>query len=413
MSQALEGQKLALFGGIPTSTNLSYPSWPPVDEQTAHALLEVYQSGCWSFKGPKENTFASDFAAYHDATYGVFVMNGTVALQCALEACGIQAGDEVIVPALTWLATASAVSYIGAIPVFVDIDVQTFCLDPQRVEAAITEKTRAIIPVHLYGATADMEAIMKIAQRYNLKVIEDCAHAHGGKWDGRGLGSWGDAGAFSFQQSKVMSCGEGGICITNDENIAERLYRCKHIGYSQFDLPHVFANRPPEDLVCHNFRATEFQAVLLLNQLPYLGQRIKKYNTNAERLTQMLTPLPGIRVQKCGRLANPQSYYGFILIFDEEPLVRVPLETLLKALAAEGLREGVYTTYGPVYQHTLFNIPPSKYRLALEGCPVAEGLAFQRTLVLPHQWLGADERTIDTLGNIFLKISHQASQFAA
>lgn len=398
-------QKLALMGGTPVSEPLVCPQWPPLEEATAQKLVDIYWSRKWSFNGPCEHAFAHDFATYHDAKYGVFMNNGTVTLQCALAAYGIGMGDEVIVPALTWLATAMAANYLGATPVFVDVEPDTLCLNPNKVELAITDKTRAIIPVHLYGSMANLDAILDIAQRHNLVVVEDCAHAHGGKWKDKGVGSWGDVGSFSFQQSKVMTSGEGGICITNNAETAERLFRLKHIGYTSYMKEGQAISTPPLELACHNFRATEFQALILQNQLSGLEQRIATYNRNATQLDHRLADVPGVRVQSRGKAANPQSYYAWAIIFDSEPLVRVPLKVLLEAIAAEGLH--MIPTYGPVYQHVLFNLPKTKYRIA-DICSVAEGLATKHTATMSHQWLGADEQTINIIGDILVKVAANA-----
>jgi dTDP-4-amino-4,6-dideoxygalactose transaminase len=299
-----------------------------------------------------------------------------------------------------------AVLYLGATPVFADIEPSTLCLDPAKFEAAITDETRAVIPVHLYGSTPDMEAILEIAHRHNLIVIEDCAHAQGGKWNGRGLGSWGHVGSFSFQQSKTMACGEGGICLTNDDETAERLYRLKHIGYAPATAQGQAASGPPPGLICHNFRATEFQALILQDQLANLESLMATYNANAARLEDRLADVEGIRVQARGRLADPQSYYCWVVIFDEGPLTDVPLSRILEAIQAEGLTMG--GTYGSVYQHMLWNIPESQYRIADGGCPVADGVGSQRAAVLPHQWLGADEETIGAIGEILVKVAANA-----
>ncbi|MCP6761193.1 MAG: DegT/DnrJ/EryC1/StrS family aminotransferase [Fischerella sp. CENA71] len=395
-------QKLALMGGKPVSESLVCPQWPPVEEATSQKLVDIYWSRQWSFNGLYERNFAYNFATFHDVKYGVFMTNGTVTLQCALAAYGIGKGDEVIVPALTWLATAMAVSYLGAIPVFVDIEPTTLCLDPKKVKLAITDKTRAIIPVHLYGSMADLDAILDIAQHHNLVVIEDCAHTHGGRWRDRRVGSWGDVGSFSFQQSKVMASGEGGICITNNAETAERLFRLKHIGYASYMSKGQTISGSTSELTCYNFRATEFQAAILENQLLGLEQRLATYNQNAARLKSHLADVPGVRMQVQGKAANPQSYYALVLIFDEEPLVRVPLKILLKAIAAEGLH--INPTYGAVYQHILFNLPKTKYRVAETLCPVAEELATKHCATIAHQWLGADEQTINIISDILIKV---------
>ncbi|HBC89714.1 MAG TPA: DegT/DnrJ/EryC1/StrS family aminotransferase [Lentisphaeria bacterium] len=400
-------EKLAIAGGKPVSAEQLKPmAWPPRDKATAKRLNEVYMSGKWSFNGPEEQAFTKEFAAYHGAKYGVFMFNGTVTLRCALASCGVGPGDEVIVPALTFLATSTAVNQIGAKTVFADIDPLTLCMDPQKFKEAITSKTKAVIPVHLYGSNADLDAIISIARKRGIFVIEDCAHAQGGKWKGRGLGSWGDVGSFSFQQSKTLSCGEGGICLTNDEKLAGFLYRLKHIGYAANTAQGKAASGPPAGLICNNFRATEFQAVVLRGQLKKLDKLIGLYNRNALRLEKQLAGVPGLRIQTRGRLSGPQSYYGWAMAFEDEVFAGVPFNRIQEAAKAEGLPVG--GTYGPVYKHMLWNLPKSTYRIANGKCPVAEGLASTKTAVLAHQWLGSDIATIDSIARIFAKIAANA-----
>ncbi|MEO6909208.1 MAG: DegT/DnrJ/EryC1/StrS family aminotransferase [Abditibacteriaceae bacterium] len=396
-------EPLALLGGSPTSSGLYPPAWPPVDEDTAEQLKELYLSRNWSFNGPQEQAFSQEFAAAHDAKFGVFMANGTVTLQCALEAYGIGAGDEVIMPALTWPATAMAALYVGATPVFVDIEASTLCLDPQAFEAAITPRTRVVIPVHLYGGMADMDAVLEIAKKHDLIVIEDCAHGQGGKWNGKGVGSWGHIGSFSFQQSKTMASGEGGICLTNDANVADRLYRAKHIGYGNGAEQGQASAAPPLGLMCHNFRGTDFQALILRAQLKNLDALMQTYNDNAAYLEKSLNAMAGVRTQARGRLSGPQSYYAFGIVFDEEPLSDIPLNVISAAIAAEGLF--INGTYGVVYNHILWNVAPEKYRLAEGGCPVSENIGAGRTLVLPHQWLGAQQDTLDAIIAVISKVS--------
>jgi len=398
------GSQLALLGGSPLRPEpLQPPAWPPVSEATARRLTEVYLSRQWSFHSPAEREFARDFAAYHDAAHGIFMANGTVTLQCALKALGVGPGDEVIVPALTWLATAMAAHYVGATPVFVDVEPDTLCMDPRKLEEAITERTRAAVPVHLYGSMADMERIMHVCRSRGLHVVEDCAHMHGGKWDGRGVGSIGAVGSFSLQQSKTLACGEGGICITNDAALAERIFRLKHIGYLPEDSQGAPGGAPPAGLVCHNFRATAFQAVILQEQLQELPRLLERYEANARRIHERLDGVPGVRVQSRGRLATVQGYYALVFLFDEGPCSQVPLSTILEALRAEGLPAG--GTYGPVYRHELFNLDESRFRLPEGGCPVAEHVGTESAVVIGHQWLGAETETIDAVAEIVAKVA--------
>ena len=409
MSVTTAVSELALLGGAPVASEMIQPTpWPPVSEAVETTLIEIYRSRKWSFGGPHERRFAQEFAAAHDAKFGIFMANGTVTLQCALGAYGIGAGDEVIIPALTWPATAMAPLYLGATPVFVDVEASTLCLDPKAFEAAITPQTKAVIPVHLYGGMANLEEILAIAKKHDIIVIEDCAHAHGGKWKGKGLGSWGHVGSFSFQESKTMSSGEGGICLTNDEGIADRLYRSKHIGYGDGSKQGVVAAGPPEGLTCYNFRGTEFQGAILQDQLGNLDELIGTYNRNAAVIEDRLAHIPGVRVQSRGVESTRQSYYGLAVVFDEVPTTDVPFARILEALHAEGLPVG--GTYGCVYNHALWNIAPEKYRIAEAGCPVAETVAAPRTAVLLHYYLGVDDATIEDIADIFAKVALGAAQ---
>ena len=396
---------LAILGGdklIKEEYSTLFPAWPPRDEETAEVLKKTYMEGNWSFNSPAEQEFEKAFAEYHGAKYGIFMANGTTTLECALTALGVTKGDEVIVPALTWMATALAASYVGATPVIVDIEPTTLCMDPEKMRAAITPKTKAIIPVHVYGSTADMEKILEIADAHGIPVIEDCAHMHGGFWNGRGVGSWGKVGSFSFQQSKTMSSGEGGICITNDPELAEKIYLLKHIGYSR-GIKQGQAIRAPEGLLCHNYRATAFQAVILSQQLKGLNKMIDTYSKNAAFLRESIKDIPGVRMQAPGRLSEPQGYYSFHLIFDGEPFKDIPKSIINAACDAEGFGIG-NGTHGPVYKASLFNLDLSKgeYRIPDGRCAVCEDL-FDRTLGSAHYVL-THRATVEKLSAVLHKI---------
>lgn len=220
--------RLAIDGGekVFSEPAQSLPvRWPPVYPETAWQLADLYMNRKWSFYGPQELLFNEKFAAFTGTGQSVMMANGTVTLECAMRALEIGPGAEVIVPAHTWLATGSAVISCGATPVVVDIEPDTLCMDPQAFESAITGKTKAVIPVHLLGSLADMDKICAIAAKHGLRIIEDCAHAHGGRWNGRHVGSIGDIGSFSFQESKLLACGEGGACVTNDLHLGDILGR--------------------------------------------------------------------------------------------------------------------------------------------------------------------------------------------
>lgn len=407
----------ATLGGMPLLATTPDMRWPPTDAQTEQQLVELYRSQSWSFGGAHERAFCEEFASAHSAAHAVFMVNGTVTLEAILHALGIGEGDEVIVPALTWPATAMAVVYNRAVPVFVDIEPDTLCIDPEQVRQAITPRTRAIIPVHLYGGMADMDRLAAVAQPQQIALVEDCAHAHGGAWDGKGLGSIGIAGSFSFQQSKTMSAGEGGAVITNDAALAERLYRFKHIGYAPNTKQGQATGSLTPDLICHNYRATEFQAMILRQQLKHLNTLARRRDDNAMMLTEGLERIPGVRAQARGTKAGPQSYYCYMVTLDLEAWSNATCAQIRAALKKEGIP--VAPTYGSVYRHPLWNLPASRYRIHGDRrdalgpvCPVAESIGTQRTLGVPHQVLDWSEENRMKLIAAFQKVHRHADRIA-
>ncbi len=394
---------LAIMGGNPLlKETVKTLTWPIRTEETAEKLKELYMSGEWSFNSPMEQKFEQEFAESQNARYGVFMVNGTVTLECALQALGVKAGDEVIIPALTWMATAMAVHYLGATPVIVDVEPTTLCMDPALMEAAITPKTAAIIPVHIYGSTADLERILAIADKHGIPVLEDCAQMQGGFWNGKGVGSWGKVGSFSFQQSKVTASGEGGICITDDSELAEKLFLIKHIGYVR-GAKQGQGTKTPAGLVCHHYRATAFQALLLSEQLKTLPARIRRYGESAAIMTNAIADIPGVRVQAPGRLSDPQGYYSFHFIFDGAEFDGIDRWVINEACAAEGVGIG-NGTHGTVFRHKLFNLSPDKYRIFGGGCPVCDKISCERALGITHQMMYYKE-TAEQIGAVVRKVA--------
>src|SRR5208282_3836906 len=216
--------KLAITGGEPVRKTPFTP-WPVATKEEFAALEDAFTSLKWGgqpFPGKYADAFAKKFAAFQTAKYGQCVSTGTVAIEACLKAIQIRPGDEVIVPAYTWEGTVGPILLLNAVPVFVDVAPDTYCLDARLIENAITPKTRAILPVHLAMNFADLDEIGRVARLHKLLVIEDCAHAHGGKWRNKGAGATGDLGAFSFQSSKLMTAGEGGAVITSSLEYFER-----------------------------------------------------------------------------------------------------------------------------------------------------------------------------------------------
>jgi dTDP-4-amino-4,6-dideoxygalactose transaminase len=402
--------KLALRGGAPIRTN-PFTAWPIYDEREARGLQTVLESRNWGgYPCPNDfaREFGSKFAKHHDARYGVAVANGTVSLELALQAAGIGFGDEVIVPAYTWEGTAAAVLFSGAAPVFVDVDPDTYCLDAELIEAAITERTRAIIPVHLGFRFADMDAIMEIASKRRLFVLEDCAHAHGGRWRGKGAGSIGHAGSFSFQTGKLMTAGEGGAVMTSDINLADQVIRLANCG------------RPPrkdtegEPALGHNYRMTEFQAAILLAQLERLDEQTALRERNAKRLEEGLMQIDGVSLLPRDERVTRQASYHYVFRFHPESWGGIHRDSFVAALNAEGVpSDGRF--YEAVYKSSLFEFAAEKYpawaqRPRAFDCPVADRAGYEESVWLPHQiFLGAERDIYDVLTAI-QKIKDNSSE---
>lgn len=340
--------KLAINGGE-KACNASFLSWPVWDESDCEAVVEVVRSGqWWSIGGTKVHEFEQKFAEYQGAKFGICVPNGTIALVVALQAAGVGAGDEVIVTPYTFIASASSIVQTNAIPVFVDIDPDTMNLSPAAVEAAITDKTKAIMAVHIGGMPADMDAIMNIAKKHNLKVIEDSAQAHGASWRGKGVGSIGDAGAFSFQASKNLTSGEGGIITACDKEIADSAWSIHNVGRVQGG---AWYEHPV--LGC-NYRMTEFQAAILLNQLRKLDAETKLRNENGPYLAERLSKIDGIQPQKRDERVTSHAYHLFISRYLAEETTGVPRAKFIEAVAAEGVP--LSTGYLPLYRSGVFEL---------------------------------------------------------
>lgn len=322
---------LALLGGAP-QRQTPFPTWPSFGDEEARGLAEVLTSGTWSAAdGPHKQELEERFAAYHDATHAVAVTNGTIALEIALAACGIGAGDEVIVPAYTFLATATAVLKVNALPIFVDIDPATYNIAPDAVEAAITPRTKAVIAVHFAGQPADMDRLVAIGARHNLRIIEDAAHAHGAIWGDRHVGALGDLGCWSFQASKNMTAGEGGMVTTNDPALAERVWALHNCGRTP-DGPWY-----EHGILGGNYRLTEFQSAILLAQLGRLPAHLAQREAAAEYLDHALAAIPGLRPVARDPRTTRHAYHLYMLRYDRERFGGLSRARFIEALRAEGI----------------------------------------------------------------------------
>ncbi len=404
--------QLAILGGEPIRSKPFSP-WPQFKPSDLVRLTKVVQSGHWGgFPVPAKITgeFAARFAEMHGAKYGLCLANGTVALLAALQAVGIKFGDEVIVPAYTWDGTAIAVLQAGGVPVFADVDPDTYCLDAEAVRAAITPKTRAIMPVHLAMRFADMDALLAIARQHGLAIVEDCAHAHGGQFQGRGAGAGGDAGCFSFQESKLMTAGEGGIVLTNRLDCYEALQTITNCGRPS--LTDQFQRK----LLGTNYRMTELQAALLIGQLEMLPEFREKRTRHAALLSQALGKLPHVRPLPPQPGLARETIYQYV--FQYRPTGPAPSRDLfVAALHAEGVpSEGRF--YDAVYRSDLFCATPETCPQLVVGrdvpmdyakcqCPVSERAAYQESIWLPHFLLLGDERDVlDVVRAVEKVVSH-------
>lgn len=389
---------LAINGGPKVIDRQLGSSWPIFDDTERDELLDVLESGNWWRGGDAESSkvtqFEKAFAAIQDAEHGVAMTNGTQAIECALKAIDIQPGDEVICPAATFVATATACILVNAIPVIVDIEPETYQIDPEAVEAAITDRTVGILPVHYGGYPADMTALQDVADRHGLWIIEDAAHAHGSKWNGRGCGSIGDIGTFSLQMGKTLTAGEGGICLTNDEELAQKLYSYHHIGR--------FPGRPfyEHHIVASNLRMTEWQAAVLLGGVERLEEQAETRDRNAKHLEAGLREIPGVSPIERRDYVTRWNFYFYHFKYNADEFGGIPRDTFREALAAEGLSTGT-GHLAPIQKNPLFterNWGPACFGdneapdYASMDTPVCQRIYEQEGVVLSHRlFLGGTE----------------------
>jgi dTDP-4-amino-4,6-dideoxygalactose transaminase len=385
-------QDLAINGGSKTiDKNFE---WPVFDETEINAVADVVRSGKWGNPdcGDIVKSFEDDFAAFCGVKYALTCVNGSVALRIALIATGVKPGDEVIIPPYTFIATSTIVLEANCVPVFVDIDPDTYNLDPEKIEAAITSRTKAIIPVHFAGQACEMDKIMAVAKKHNLKVIEDACHGHGAEYKGKKLGTIGDAGCFSFQSSKNLTSGEGGMVITNDEHLFDMMNSLRNVGRvkgGQWYEHHY--------LGC-NYRMTQLQVVLLVNQLRRLKEQTFWRHQNGTYLNSLVEKIDGIKPLGRGKGETLHSYHIYIFKYDKSKFNNLPKAEFAQMLAAEGVP--CFMGYPkPLYKQPLFQdknfmcyaIPEDvSYRKVF--CPVTEkACAEEAVWIMQHAMLGPKE----------------------
>ena len=324
--------KPALLGGAPVRAT-AFPSWPVIDGREDKELLDVLHSGKWfRLDGTTVDRFEEEYARLTGARHCIATANGTSALHASLAGLGVTPGDEVILPPYTFIATLNVVFLHHALPVFVDSDPETFQMDARKLEAAITERTTVIMPVHLGGNACDLDAILGIAGRRKLPVLEDACQAHLGEWRGRKLGTLGAAGCFSFQASKNLNSGEGGAILTSDDALYDRCWAFHDNCRARRGRP-----APPLGGRGANLRLTEFQAGLLLAQMTRVEAQSKVREENARYLSQQLREIPGILPARAYEGCTRNAYHLYMLRYQPEPFAGLPRARFLEALRAEGV----------------------------------------------------------------------------
>jgi len=403
--------KLAITSGKPLRKK-PLTQWPIATKAEAAALKDVLESTQWGgqpFPGKHAADFAAKFARMHTAKYGQCVNTGTVAIQAALKAIGIKPGDEVIVPAYTWEGTVGPVLLVNAVPVFVDVDPDTYCINVRLIERAITPKTKAILPVHLGMRFADMDEILRIATKHNLKVVEDCAHAHGGMWRGKGAGSMGDLGAFSFQTSKLITSGEGGAVITNNLEYMELVQ--SYINAGRASITDKYKKR----IIGFNYRLGEFQAAVLGAQLKRLLKEGVIRHKNMKRLEARLKNTDGIDLLKADPRITRLAPYGYVFKYFAEKVKDIPRAAFVAALQLEGVHcDGLF--YEPVYKSSLFPVDPTDFPAlswgrekpldlrSMYSCPEAEKAAYHEAVWFPHQHFLGTTKDVNDIADAIHKV---------
>lgn len=420
--------KLAIKGGTPSKDveKNPWPAWPVWGKEEEIALIEVLNSGVWSYNGPKETEFNKAFAEFTGTKYSICTVNGTVTMQIALEALGVGVGDEVIIPGITWQATAATVIDVNATPILVDVCEDTWCIDPKEIEKAITPRTKAIIPVHLYGAFADMDAIMDIAKRHNLSVIEDCAHKHGGEWNGKKAGSIGDIGSFSYQLSKHLTAGEGGSVTTDSPDLAEKLDALRNCGRRPEGDSLIGADKGIGDygddgnfIQSGNLRITEFQAAILIEGLKRLPGQNKTRDENGEYLNTLLAEIPGMIPLKRDDRETQKAYFNFAFRYNKDEFKGLSVEKFRSALEAE-LNIVVDACYEPLNNCSLYvpHTKPARHKLneaywkeidpTRFSLPVCERIFKEESVCLHHKVLMGTRADMDLIANAIKKIYENA-----
>jgi dTDP-4-amino-4,6-dideoxygalactose transaminase len=411
-------EKLAIRGGKPAVPDELKKPWPIITDRDINEIVKVLKSGVLGgIAAPQALALEKEYAEYSGAKYALAVNSGTAALHCAAAAAGVGPGDEVITSAYTFLASASAVLHHNGIPVFVDIEPDTFTIDPSKIEEKITEKTKAIMPVHIHGLPADMDPILRIARRHNLKVIEDAAQAHGATYKGNMAGTLGDIAGFSLQTTKNLCAGEGGLVTTNDAELRDRASLVRMFG----ELVQKDRARSYNAYVMGwNYRIPEMSASLARTQLTNLDEYNRVIRENAEYLSSQLRQIEGL-IPPYVPADRTSTYYLYRVKVDPEPLgldiepgrLRMAVQD---ALMAEGVEVMGWQNV-PVAGQAIFQFKTGYGQGCPWSCPHARGgieyriTDYPRTLDVldtsfhvSHVYPPNDQEVIDSIVHAFHKV---------
>lgn len=414
-----KARTLAILGGEPVRKSGKWPSWPYCDEKVVDSVMKTTKSGIWcriQSKSGTVPTFEKEFAQLIGTKFCVAVGSGTQALHTCVEALGIGPGDEVITSPYTDPGTIAAILCARALPVLADLDPESFQLDPTDVERRITENTRAIMPVHIMGQPCDMDRIMAIAKKHNLKVIEDACQGHLAEYRGKKLGAIGDLGSFSFQASKTIASGEGGAIVGNDEQLMDQCYTVHNHGTSR---------RGSTEAIGPKYRMNEFEGAVLLGQLPGVKERFARRNENAAYLASKLKGFPGVVPQKLYQGTDSGAYYVYGMTYHQEHFNGASRETFLKAIRGEGIGLSPYIGRGlhkepwvehilnaKVYQRMFSEKRLREYR-EQNDCPNCDKVCRDVVAFWSSAMLLGKKEDMDDIANAILKVHENRDKLKA
>lgn len=401
----MSNEDLALLGGHPVRTR-PWPKWPAADDSTIGAVTDVLRSSRWAVSGPYdgrtcyERRFATAFAKFHGVAFCTPTTSGTAALTIALQAIGVGPGDEVLVPGLTWVACASSVVNLGAEPVLVDCDPVTLAMSVDAARAACTHRTAAVMLVHPFSSVADLDAFGALAEERGIALVEDCSQAHGARWRGRPVGTLGDAGCFSMQQSKLLTAGEGGAVVTDDADLGDRLEQLRCDGRRFTDMPEIGRLELVEvgSVLGRNLCLSELQAAVLVDRLEHLDAENERRADRVEHLESLLAGVHGVSLIPRDERVTTPTFYNYVLRLDLDAFAGVDVDTVARAVAAE-LGTMVNPLYVPLSHHTLLRAA----RMAERDLPVAEE-ARRTCISLTHPVLLAEREAMGDIATAIAKV---------